>query len=43
MAAIAPQEIFVLPQYRHHTNFSKEAYPENLAEITSELSVLQPI
>ena len=39
----APQKNFVLPQYRLHTDFSKEAYAENLASIASELSVLQLI
>ena len=39
----APQKNFELPQYRLHTDFSKEAYAENLAKIASELSVLQPI
>ena len=39
----APQKIFELPQYRLHTDFSKEAYAEKLAKIASELSVLQPI
>ena len=39
----APQKNFWLPQYRLHTDFSKEAYAENLAKIASELSVLQPI
>ena len=32
-----------LPQYRLHTDFSKEAYAGNLAKIASELSVIQPI
>ena len=36
-------ESVVLPQYRLHTDFSKEAYAENLEEIASELSVLEPI
>ena len=39
----APQKIFELPQYRFHTDVSKEAYAENLAKIATELSVLQPI
>ena len=34
---------FKLPQYRLHTDKSKEAYAENLAKIASELSVLEPI
>ena len=34
---------FELPQYRLHTDLSKEAYAENLAKIASELSVLEPI
>ena len=33
----------MLPQYRLHTDLSKEAYAENLAKIASELSVLEPI
>ena len=32
-----------LPQYRLHTDFSKEADAENLAKIASELCVLEPI
>ena len=39
----APEKIFELPQYRLHTNFSKEAYAEKLAKIASELSILEPI
>ena len=39
----APQKNFGLPQYRLHTDLSKEAYADNLAEIASELSVLEPI
>ena len=39
----APQKNFGLPQYRLHTDFSKEVYAENLAKIASELSVLEPI
>ena len=39
----APQKNFELPQYRLHTDFSNEAYAENLAKIASELSVLEPI
>ena len=39
----APQKNFELPQYRLHTDVSKEAYAEKLAKIASELSVLQPI
>ena len=39
----APQKIFELPQYRLHTDFSKEAYAENLAKIASEPRVLEPI
>ena len=31
----------MLPQYRLHTDFSKEAYAENLAKIASELSILE--
>ena len=38
-----PQKKFELPQYRLHTDFSKEAYAENLAKNASELSVLEPI
>ena len=38
-----PQKNFVLPQYRLHTDFSKEGYAENLAKIALELSVLEPI
>ena len=38
-----PQKNFGLPLYRLHTDFSKEAYAENLAKIASELSVLEPI
>ena len=38
-----PQKNFELPQYRLHTDFSKEAYAENLAKIALELSILQPI
>ena len=38
-----PQKNFELLQYRLHTDFSKEAYAENLAKIATELSVLQPI
>ena len=38
-----PQKNFELPQYRLHTDFYKEAYAENLANIASELRVLQPI
>ena len=34
---------FVLPQYRLHTDLSKEAYAENLAKIASEPRVLEPI
>ena len=34
---------FELPQYRLHTDLSKEAYAENLAKIASELSILEPI
>ena len=34
---------FGLPQYRLHTDLSKEAYADNLAEIASELSELEPI
>ena len=30
----------MLPQYRLHTDLSKEAYAENLAKIASELSDL---
>ena len=33
----------MLPQYRLHTDFSKEAYAENLAKIASELGILEPI
>ena len=33
----------MLPQYRLDTDFSKEAYAENLSTIASELSILQPI
>ena len=39
----APQKKIEVPQYRLHTDFSKEAYAENLAKIASELSVLEPI
>ena len=39
----APQRYFELPQYRLYTDFSKEAYAENLAKIALELSVLEPI
>ena len=39
----APQNNFELPQYRLHTDFSKEGYAEKLAKIASEVSVLQPI
>ena len=39
----APEIFFELPQYRLHTDFSKEAYAENLAKIASELSILEPI
>ena len=39
----APQKNFELPQYRLHTDFSKEAYAENLAKIASELSILEAI
>ena len=38
-----PQKNFELPQYRLHTDFSKEAYAENLAKIASEPRVLEPI
>ena len=38
-----PQKNFELPQYMLHTDFSKEAYAENLAKIASELSILEPI
>ena len=38
-----PQKNFVLPQYRLHTDFSKETYAENFAKIASDLRVLQPI
>ena len=38
-----PQENFELPQYRLHNDFFEEAHAENLANIASELSVLQPI
>ena len=38
----APQKNFELPQDRLHTDFSKEGYAEKLANIASELSVLQP-
>ena len=33
----------MLPQYKLHTDFSKEADAENLAKIASELSILEPI
>ena len=39
----APQKNFELPQYRLHTDFSKEAYAENLAKIATELSILEAI
>ena len=39
----APQKFFELPQYRLHTDKSKENYAENLAKIASELSILEPI
>jgi hypothetical protein len=39
----APEKNFEVPQYRLHTDFSKEAYAENLANIASELSILEPI
>ena len=39
----APQKHFEVPQYRLHTDFSKEAYAENLAKNASELSFLEPI
>ena len=39
----APQKNFELPQYRLHNDFFKEAHAENLANIASELRVLQPI
>ena len=39
----APEKNFELPQYRLHTDFSKEAYAENLAKIASELSILEAI
>ena len=39
----APQKNVVVPQYRLHTDFSKEAYAENLANIASELGLLQLI
>jgi hypothetical protein len=38
-----PEKIFELPQYRLHTDFSKEAYAEKLAKIASELSIFEPI
>ena len=34
---------FELPQYRLHTDLSKEAYTENLAKIASELNFLETI
>ena len=40
---VTPQKYFVLPQYRLHSDLSKEAYAENLAKIHSELSFLEPI
>ena len=36
-------KFFERPQYRLHTDLSKEAYAENLAKIASELSFLEPI
>ena len=33
----------MLPQYRLHSDLSKEAYVENLAKIASELSFIEPI
>ena len=40
---VTPEKFFELPQYRLHTDLSKEAYVENLAKIASELSFLEPI
>ena len=40
---VTPEKFFELPQYRLHTDFSKEAYAENLAKIASELRFLEPI
>ena len=37
------RKMFELPQYRLHTNLSKDSYAENLAEIASELRFLEPI
>ena len=38
-----PQKNFVLPQYSHQTDLSKDIDAENLVKIASELSFFKPI